>query len=157
MILFNPWPFAPVLLLGLCVTIQTALVTSSSRQPGLAVEPHYYEAGLAWDERQAEERRVAALGWQVEVEVARGDVLVRLLDAAGAPLDGATVEVRALHPARPDRPRAGGLPWRAPGLYGAAVAFDRPGDWELQVDVRRAGERTRRTVRREVSLAPERP
>ncbi len=145
------WALAPVALLVLCVAGQVILVSASNAAPGLSVEPHYYEKAQGWDERQAQERRVTDLGWQVDVDVPAADeVRVRLGGRDAAPLTGAQVEVIALHPARPDRRTLATLREVAPGSYAGALHFDHPGAWELQVDVRRAGERTLRTVTREV-------
>lgn len=145
------WALAPVVLLVLCVGGQAVLVAASRSQPGLAVTPHYYEEAQRWDERHAQEQRVADLGWRVDVDVLAGrEVEVRLSDREGAPLRGATVEVQALHPARPDRPWQAQLVERAPGRYAAAASFDRAGAWELQVLVRRGAERTRRVFVRQV-------
>ncbi len=152
------WALVPVVLLVLCVGGQVILVTASNAAPGLAVEPHYYEKAQRWDERQAQERRAADLGWRVDVEVVPGEVRV-ILDAGDAgdasddqviaPLAGATVELIALHPARPDRRFLLTLVERAPGRHVAPFRFEAPGAWELQVDVRRDGERTLRTFSRE--------
>src|SRR5690606_15422258 len=70
------WALVPVVLLVLCVGGQVLLITASSAAPGLSVEPHYYEKAQGWDERQAQERRAADLGWRVDVEVVPGEVRV---------------------------------------------------------------------------------
>lgn len=142
------WALVPVVLLLLCIGGQVILVSASNAAPGLAVEPHYYEKAQRWDERQAQERRATDLGWRVDVDLAPGEVHVRV-DADDAPLTGATVELIALHPARPDRRFLLTPVERAPGRHVAPFSFEAPGAWELQVDVRRGGERTLRTFSRE--------
>lgn len=148
------WALAPVALLVLCITGQVILVTASNAAPGLSVEPHYYEKAQGWDQRQAQERRVQELGWEVAVDLPTSRELhVRLTDRTAAPLTGAQVEVITLHAARPDRRTLVTLREQAPGRYVGPARFDAPGAWELQVDVRRDGERTQRTFVREVAVA----
>lgn len=54
------WPFVPVALLIMCVATQAVLFVAARSQPGLRVEPNYYEKAQRWDERQAEARAAEA-------------------------------------------------------------------------------------------------
>lgn len=147
------WPaiIAGVLIASAGSNIAVMLVARND--PAFAVEPDYYGKAVRWDDAMAQERRNAALGWQAhgglslthDAEV--GKVTVTLQDAAGVPLEGATVSVEAMHNARAaDRREVTLVPMR-PGVYWAPIDATRPGEWELRLTAVRGDERYTRSLR----------
>jgi nitrogen fixation protein FixH len=150
------WPLAIVAVLALTV-VGNALLLYYAAAPGAAVvEPDYYGKALAWDSTLARRAEQAALGWRIEAELgARGPegtpLVVRLRDAAGAPIAGATVTIEAIHNAPGARhPRAALRPV-AGGGYGAPLPLDRRGLWELRIEASRGRDRFSATLRREAA------
>jgi nitrogen fixation protein FixH len=110
------------------------------------VEPHYYEDAGRWDETQAVAARVAALGWRADLVLVRGVARLTLVDRRGAPLEGATAHVSAVHPAHPGRVLEADLAPVAPGVYEAPLDARWPGAWQVHLDLRRGAERLERTL-----------
>jgi hypothetical protein len=150
----------PTLIIGaLVIHVVASLVTVviATSNPSYAIEEDYYRKALAWDSRRAQDRHNLELGWQLEFEVAPPpaagsdpQLVVRLADPNGQPLDGARVAVAAFHNARADQivraePVAAGN-----GVYTCPLAMRRAGRWELRFTVDRGGERFTHTVNRDI-------
>jgi len=71
-------------------------------------DPPRHQKALAWDDKRAQDRHNIELGWQLEFTVepaAPGNdpkITVDLVDADGAPLEGAHVSLEAFSNARAD-------------------------------------------------------
>lgn len=100
------------------------------------IEDNAYEAGLKYD---SVNKRQAELGWRVElprnVKSGSGVLAVKVVDAKGAAVTGAVVNLR-LH--RMGDPRVRSYSCAAgDGRYTVAVNLDSPGYWEAMVRVDR--------------------
>ena len=142
------WPLAVASILGLTVAGNAWLIIVANDDPSFAVEENYYQRGIDWDSELAQRSRNAELGWHLQASLApiergRGAGLeVTLSDAAVVPIAGASVVVRAVHVARAGEPVEVTLrPSPSPGKYEALVPLERPGLWELRIDVHRGADR----------------
>lgn len=148
------WPLAIVGVLALTVVANAVLLWAASDRSAGATEPDYYRKGVAWDSTLALEERSDALGWTVEAGIAApasggAEVRVRLRTADGAPIEGARVEVEAVHNLEADHHLSGALVERAPGEYAARFALRHAGRWELRVRAERGADRFARTLHAE--------
>ena len=149
------WPVGLAVLLAASAGANIALVVITSRDTSFAVEPNYYAKALAWDQTMAQQARNDALGWSLGLRVdpsdARGrmTVTVRLVDRAGAPIEGAQIAVEAFHNARASRILSAAL--RPDGQeYAAGMPLDRAGLWEFRLRVTRGPEVFVTTLTRDV-------
>jgi nitrogen fixation protein FixH len=113
-----------------------------------------YAAGLAFEQEIAAVRAQDALHWQVQGKVARTPagataVEISARDAAGRPLSGLTASAALLHPAdvRLDHDLA--MSEDAPGHF-SGTSEQVPGQWDLVIELSRAGERMFRSRNRVV-------
>jgi nitrogen fixation protein FixH len=148
------WPIAIVAVLGLTVAVNGLVFWVARDRNAAAVEPDYYHKAVRWDSTMAEERRSAALGWRAEAELgavtrAGAPLVVRLADRAGAPLEGATVEITAIHNLDAQHHVTARLEPLGGGAYGARLPLRHAGLWELRLEAVRRGERFRLTLRRD--------
>ena len=140
------WPLAIGAVLALTVVANVALLAAANA-PGSAVpESDYYRRALAWDVTQAERARSAALGWTAQAAFATapadGTLLrVTLLDRAGSPVEGASVEVRGVHNLAPGAMQHWPLADRGAGTHEAVVRLPLAGRWELHVVAERGADR----------------
>jgi nitrogen fixation protein FixH len=140
------WAWLPALLLGGLLGTQLVVLTRVLHDPSVALEPDYYRKAVSWDEQRALERRSAALGWRAAVTAEPGPLAgsvrlgVRLTDAAGAAVSGATLTGQAFANARAGRMLA--LRWMeaAPGRYESEIAAALPGVWELRLQAARSAD-----------------
>lgn len=147
--------FLIVGLLALMMVGQIVMVVVASRDPSFSLEPDYYRKALGYDAHMQQTAKNHALGWRMEV-LAFGDdgLRARLVDGAGSPVDGATVEVEAFPVARGLELRRTALLGQGAGVYGAAMASLRKGLWELRFTADARGERFTQTAREELKAAP---
>jgi len=98
------------------------------------VEDNAYEAGLKYE---AVTKRKTELGWRVElprsVKSGAGELAVKVLDAKGDSVTGATVQLR-IHRLGDPRVRSYQCS-NSEGRYTTAVNLDSPGYWEAMVQV----------------------
>jgi len=141
------WPWIIAGALALHVAASLIVVAVATSDPSYAVEEDYYQKAVDWDLRRARDRASAALGWSLTAAVTppsapgeRPVLEARIADAAGAPVEGATVAVECFHNARShDRIRAR-LEAAGGGVYRAALPMRRDGRWELRFTVNRGAE-----------------
>lgn len=142
------WPWAITGVLAFTVAANLVVLKLATEPESATVEPDYYRKAVAWDSTSAQLAHDVHLGWRVTPRLgawpAGGGATplsVTLADAAGHPLDGATIGVTAIHNALASHPLAFVLaPTGEPGAYAAAPTLLRRGEWELRFVVRRAGE-----------------
>jgi hypothetical protein len=150
------WPWIIGAALALHVVISLVVVAIATTDSSYAVEEDYYQKAVNWDEKRAQDRTNAELGWSLEFEVApplrpgeQPTLEVRLADVAGEPLTDATVSLETFHKARGDDViRIGINAADGPGLYAARPAMRRNGLWELRFTVDRGGNRFTHTETR---------
>ena len=152
------WPVAVVAVLGLTVGVDAMLFRAAHDPDAAAVEPDYYGKAVRWDSTVAVERRSACLGWRLEARLgaltrAGAPLVVRLTGADGDPLDGAAVEVTAIHNRDALHPVSAWLPPLGGGRYGARLALAHAGLWELRFEATRGAQRFRTALRRDAAPA----
>jgi nitrogen fixation protein FixH len=150
------WPVAVVAVLAVTVAANIVLLVQAGDPGAAGIEPDYYRRAVAWDSTMAQERRNLSLGWRLAAELgvatpAGTPLVVRLAGPDGAPLDGATIEVEAIHNLEAARPALATLHPTPDGAYAAWLPLARRGRWELRFTVVRAGERFTARVHREAA------
>lgn len=82
------------IIVGLLVgnILATGVLIAASSSGASRVIPAYYDQAIHYDDVIAQAAKDRALGWKVEVAIA-GDVIARVHDRNGAPLDDAHVHV----------------------------------------------------------------
>lgn len=155
------WPIGIVVVLAGFVVGNVAVMRIADQPAALAHDRDYYRRAVNFDAERAMAARNARRGWQVAVvapaATAAGALHIRLSDAAGRPLEGATVRASAFHLAHADDVRATAgpaAPGADPGAYDARIALDRPGRWDVTLDVWREQEHLVVTRRLEVRRGP---
>jgi hypothetical protein len=153
------WPVLIIAALAIHVVVSLATVFLATSNPSYAVEENYYQKALTWDAHRAQERHNRELGWRLDFEVAPPQpagsdpqLLVRLADRDGLPLDGARIAVAAFHNARADTILRSELAAAGAGAYACPLAMRRAGRWELRFTVDRGGERFTHKVRHHLNL-----
>jgi len=113
----HPWKIALALLFGVFLTGMAATFTISSHRGSRVVDPDYYKNGLHYDQT-ASGAKNPGLHWSMSAALAGSDLLVRVCDAAGAPIGGGKL---SFHPKRRDANQADALPLAesAPGVFRA--------------------------------------
>jgi nitrogen fixation protein FixH len=150
------WPIAVAAILGVTIGANIWLVRVANGDPSFAVEEDYYQRGVHWDDELAQRAHNAALGWRLAASASPiragygSDLRIALNDAAVAPIEGASVTVRAVHVARAGAPVDITLVSHIPGQYEARVPIERAGVWELRIDVHRGSDRFTATERLDV-------
>jgi len=140
------WTGVIVGLLLMQIVLCMVGVSAALRGKGVAVEADYYNKALHWDDQAALARDSSELGWKTDLSV--GDaattageraLMLKLVDKAGVPVEGATVAVAFFHHARPLELHQAELKATGGGVYASSVALDRRGIWEFKVTIHRAG------------------
>lgn len=141
------WPIGIAVVLATSVGANVYMMRLAAGDPSFAVEPDYYQKAVHYDDVMAQRARNAELGWTLEPRVARdaeggATLRVRLADAAGRAIDGATLSVEAFPVARSaDVVRATLVASADGGDYAVALPVRHAGRWELRFDASRGGDR----------------
>lgn len=148
------WPIGIVGALAVTVAANALLIVAANEPRATVIEPDYYRKAVAFDSTMAERAADARLGWRVEAALSQpGTAGARLeaqvLDAAGAPLDGAEVRVVAVHNLDADRPVEARLMGAGTGRYTATLPLRFHGMWELRFVVERGNQRFTSDLRRD--------
>ncbi|MEM7629128.1 MAG: FixH family protein [Planctomycetota bacterium] len=133
------WPLVVVGLLGLNVSVCATTVYFATRDGPVAVEPDYYQRAMDWDARRAATPDVSARGWATDVESVDGTALVRLTDAQGDALIGASVVASGFHRAFSRDRHDLTFVEVEPGVYRVALPGAMLGFWELRLRVTHDG------------------
>jgi nitrogen fixation protein FixH len=134
------WPYVIAGALALHVVGSLVMVYFATSNDTYAVEPDYYQKALNWDDRRAQDRLNARLGWTLEftVEPANvgGDPIlhVAIIDGAGDPLADAVVTVETFANARRDDILTATIAATDSG-YQTALPMRRNGLWEFRFTV----------------------
>lgn len=134
------WKWFPVLLLGPTLIFAVWRVALVVNDPSFAADEQAYAHGQAWDAELARRAVSAELGWDVSIEPpaasGNGEVLLRVRDAGGLPVDGLEGSLIAYHNARAGEPCAADFAAaEAPGLYRARLPLERPGLWQWDLSL----------------------
>lgn len=114
------------------------LVVASGDANGSVVEPDYYRKAVAWDSTMALRAASDRLGWHTELSLtgasgAASSLELRLADASGAGIAGATVLATLIHNADAARHVDVALRDLGDGRYAAEPALTHPGLWEVRI------------------------
>jgi len=153
------WPLAVVGVLAITVAANVWLMWAAADPNGAVVEPDYYRKAVQWDSLAVRQARSDALGWRADAAIGpesggRAHVRATLADSLGAPVEGAEVELEAVHNLDGARHVRATLGETSPGTYEADAALDRRGMWELRLTARRAGEEFLASLRRDAPAGP---
>ena len=137
------WPWVIGGALVLHVVVSLGVVFFATSDASYAVEEDYYQKAINWDEKRAQDRMNDELGWSLTFAAApptnpgeQPELEVRLTDAGGEPLAGATVFLETFHKARSeDIIRITLDRSQEAGLYSASPAMRHNGLWELRFAV----------------------
>ena len=139
------WPFIIAGALGLHVVGSMVLVYFATSNESYAVEPDYYQKALDWDDKRAQDRHNAELGWRLEFTVepmpAGQDPITRvdLTTLDGELVTNASISVEAFANARRDDVLTAGLIETESG-YQTTLPMRRNGLWEFRFTVTRDDE-----------------
>jgi len=141
------WPYIIAGALGIHVIASLVVVFIATSDPSYAVEEDYYQKAMAWNDKRAQDRTNDTLGWDLEFAVepraSSGDepiLEVRIRDAQGEPLTGASVSVEAFHNNRSGDIIRMQLRSVEDGIYRLQAPMERNGRWELRFTVDRDGD-----------------
>ena len=124
---------------GIIIAVNTVFITAAFKSfSGEDVERSYLQ-GLDYNQTLERRRAQDAMGWQAQVEVEAGEVLIAIQTQAGEPVTGLRLLGRLRHPADTDNDQALEFEAIEPGLYRAAFDPSLSGQWRL---VAQTGEET---------------
>jgi len=115
------------------ITVNLALAIAASTSWTGFVVKNSYVASQQFNERVAESRAQAALGWTSRVELQNGEVRYRLSDATGSPVDVTGVHVTFRRPVAAAEDMALDLARSGRGDFKGPVALP-DGVWILESD-----------------------
>lgn len=133
------WPFLlGAGMLGIVGVNTTMLFVANGDRNGSVVEPDYYRKAVAWDSTMALRAASDSLGWHAEVELGVGNgpgalLELRITDAAGAAVSGATVTATLIHNIDAARHVDVVLRDVGGGRYAADAPLAHAGRWEVRV------------------------
>ena len=152
------WPWLIGGMLLATAVSQGWMYWTATHDASMAIEPDYYNKGVAYDSVVAQRDASARLGWKITLTTGSladhaSDVGIMLSDSAGAPITGAHVTVAAINNVVGARHVESALSERGEGRYGAVLTLDRPGLWEFQIEVVRGRDRFAADLRADISVA----
>lgn len=129
-----PWVFVGAMLV--VIAVNAAMVTFALKSySGLAVEKPY-ERGVHYNDVLAAQRGQDALGWRVSLTVEPGQLVLRLQDRDGQPLDHVGITARLERPVANDAPQPVAFVHAGAGLFVAPLAVPHPGQWDVKAALR---------------------
>jgi len=108
--------------------------------PGVDVKSAY-EASQTYNAEITRAHEQDARGWTADVTLGKGpsrDVLVKLTDRDGSPVQGLSMKARLAHPADRSADLVADAREIAPGVYAANIAQAQGGAWDLVLEGRAA-------------------
>jgi nitrogen fixation protein FixH len=137
---FGPFLALFILCVGLAGT--AALIYAALADPTFGVEPDYDRKALDWNRTAAQRDRNGALGWTISVEPSTGwgEFRVRLNDARGVAVTGASVRGAGFANARSADRFELAFRESAPGRYVAPAPGGAPGSWHLRLEATRGAD-----------------
>lgn len=145
-----PWAFAGAL--GVVVAANGALAYFAAVSSTGLVTEHPFDRGNSYNRVLDAAATQDALGWRAAVSfrpagLERGEIAAKFTDRDGRPLPGLRVTARVQRPVEPLPESVVPLSETAAGRYVAAVALDRPGQWEVHIAARLGADRFEFTQR----------
>lgn len=136
---------------GLVMVVNVFMMEAAISTFGGVDTPSAYKAGLAYKAEEEAAAAQAARNWKVEAHLttaADGEVVtIDVVDETGRPVANADVSARFAHPVDERRDVVVPMSEIAPGTYsGSGLAS--PGQWILDIEVAKGGERLFRSQNR---------
>lgn len=142
---YFPWAIGGAL--GVVVLVNVGMAVMAHRSaPGLAVQGSFATSN-AYGAIQQEARRMAGLGWSLDVALPNATLQVRLAGAGGAPLPGAALRATAARPVGGDPPVAVEMLPGGDGVFTAAAPLPGQGQWDITFVATSEGRSFRHTRR----------
>lgn len=139
-----PWTYAGGMLV--VIAVNAVLITAAFRSfPGLVVQ-RPYDRGIAYNDQLRQSRAQTELGWTVLPRYEPGRLTVRVLDARGVPVDALVVRATLSRPLEAGSVITASLSPSADG-YTSGIEPLRHGQWDIALDVSKAGENYRSLYR----------
>ncbi|MFV3130611.1 FixH family protein [Niveispirillum sp. KHB5.9] len=130
-----PWVFVGCMLV--VIAVNAVMVTYALKSfSGLAVDKPY-ERGVNYNAVLAAQKGQDALGWRVSVNVEGGQVVLRLQDRDGQPLNGAGITGRLERPVSNEAALPLSFTNMGGGRYVAQMHATHPGQWDVKAAIRR--------------------
>ena len=103
-----------------------------SNDPSHAVVEDYDKFATKWDETRADKSASDALGWQAQLSADHARIVVKLTDAAGAPVE-ADLQAKVFHKARAAEVQEVVFSASEPGLSIGEADLERSGHWRVRL------------------------
>lgn len=135
------WPILIVGFLTASAGLDLTVLFIAAQHTSLAIEDDYYQRGVDRTAREEGANEAARRGWALDIDVPEhvvrskaAPLSVALVDAAGAPLPGATIRYRAFPSSRPRMVQEGTLAM-VDGVYRGEFDPKRIGQWQFRFEV----------------------
>jgi nitrogen fixation protein FixH len=139
-----PWTYAGGMLV--VIAVNAVLITAAFRSfPGLVVQ-RPYDRGIAYNDQLRQSRAQTELGWTIVPRYDARRLSVRILDASGNPVPALEVRADLSRPLEAGSTVAVALASSAEGYVSDVVPL-RPGQWDIALDVTKAGDTYRSLYR----------
>lgn len=133
-----PWVFVGAMLV--VIAVNAIMVTYALESySGLAVDKPY-ERGVHYNEVLAAQKGQDALGWRVSVTAEQKQIVLRLQDRDGQPLDNVAINGRLERPVSNDAPLPLAFIGAGDGRYVAQISAPYPGQWDVKAALRHSGD-----------------
>lgn len=129
-----PWVFVGAMLV--VVLVNAVMITYAiNSYSGLAVDKPY-ERGVRYNDVLAAQKGQDALGWRVSVNVEAGQLVLRIQDRDGQPLDRVGITGRLERPVSNDAPLSLVFTATGEGRFVAPLNTPHPGQWDVKAALR---------------------
>ena len=108
-------------------------------KPDLVTE-RAYDKGLAYNNTLASEAQMEALGWNAQMSLQTGVLVVQLSDKNRMPLKDASVKAWFMRPANASMDQSTTMREITPGHYEAAMLHPTAGFWQVRITVEHHGQ-----------------
>jgi nitrogen fixation protein FixH len=151
------WPIFLTSLIGIHTLSVVVMVVVATHDKSFALEPDWYAKGLNYEQAVQQHQANSRLNWSVTIDVGQPlpgtnhrNVTGAIRDAAGKPVENATVDLVAFAHLRAGNRTSGVLLSQGGGIYAATMAMEDPGVWEFRVVVTRGPDTFTHVVKREI-------
>ena len=128
-----PWYFVMAFMVVFAVNGVFVYMATSTHSG--VVSEHAYEQGLEYDSLRATAAQQTALGWQADLQLQLGKIVLQLIDADGKPLEDAAAQVLARWPVKQGQDVTLILTPQGGGAYTASRPLPRKGQWDVTVNI----------------------
>lgn len=134
------WPWFIIALPFTAVVASFATLIIAAHDPDGLVADDYYKEGLAINQELGREHQAAALGLTglVRIDTIKHRLTLTLEGSAGA-TQAADIELRMIHPTRPNLDRTLRLTREADNRWSAALDNAAPGRWHVRLESAQGG------------------